>query len=63
MVSEQINKEVKVSVDPKRLRKSDRAHLKSDNTKIKNFTNWTPKKDVKAAIELLISDPNMNYTD
>ena len=52
--SRQMNEEIKIEVDPSRVRKTERMHLLADISKLKNFTGWEPKISIDEGINTLI---------
>ncbi len=55
--SRQLNEEIKIEVDPSRVRKTERMHLLADITKLKNLTGWAPKVSLDDGIKTLIGQP------
>ena len=53
--SECLNEEIEIIQDPSKMRKSDRMHLLSDNSKLKKFLNWEPQIGIKEGIKTLIN--------
>ena len=54
MLLEMGQKEVKIKVDPKRLRPSDVQILLSDSSKFRNKTGWEPKIPFKQSLNDLM---------
>ena len=52
--SRQLNEEIKIEIDPQRVRKTERMHLLADISKLKNFTGWEPKTSIDDGIKTLI---------
>lgn len=52
--SRQLNEEIKIEIDPQRVRKTERMHLLADISKLKNFTGWEPKISIDDGIKTLI---------
>jgi UDP-glucose 4-epimerase len=49
-----LGEEVRVEVDPAKVRKTDRLHLLADISKLKAFTGWEPKVGIDEGIATLI---------
>ncbi len=52
--SRQINEEIRIEIDPLRVRKTERMHLLADISKLKKFTGWEPKISIDEGIKTLI---------
>lgn len=50
----QLNEEIKIEIDPLRVRKKERMHLLADISKLKNFTGWEPKISIDEGIKTLV---------
>lgn len=55
--SRQLNEEIKIEIDPSKVRKTERMHLLADISKLKNFTGWEPKISIDEGIKTLIGQP------
>jgi UDP-glucose 4-epimerase len=53
----QINEEIKIEIDPSRVRKTERLHLLADISKLKKFIGWEPKISIDEGIKTLIGQP------
>ncbi|ERM83996.1 hypothetical protein P872_01665 [Rhodonellum psychrophilum GCM71 = DSM 17998] len=51
-----LEEEVKIDVDPTRVRKVERMHLLADVSKLKKFTGWEPKHTLEEGIKDLINN-------
>jgi UDP-glucose 4-epimerase len=49
-----LGEELKIEVDPSRVRKVERLHLLADISKIKKYLNWEPKFSIEEGISTLI---------
>ncbi len=49
-----LGEEIKVEVDPAKVRKTDRLHLLADISKLKSFTDWEPKVSIAEGIATLV---------
>lgn len=49
-----LGEEIKVEVDPAKVRKTDRLHLLADISKLKAFTGWEPKVSIAEGIATLV---------
>jgi UDP-glucose 4-epimerase len=49
-----LEEEITVETDPERVRKSDRMHLLADISKIRQFTGWAPKIELRDGISTLL---------
>jgi UDP-glucose 4-epimerase len=54
-----INESIEIEVDPTRVRKVERQHLRSDISKLKSFLNWEPKLNLDMGIQQLVDNPGM----
>jgi UDP-glucose 4-epimerase len=52
-----INESIEIEVDPTRVRKVERQHLRSDISKLKSFLNWEPKLNLDMGIQQLVDNP------
>lgn len=50
----ELGEPIKIEVDPKRVRKTDRMHLLADVSKLKNKTGWEPQWSIDDGIKTLI---------
>jgi len=57
MLSEIIDENISIKVDPRRVRKIDRPILRADITKITRLTGWSPKYSIQAALEETWKNP------
>lgn len=58
-VSEIIGEPIKITVDPARVRKSDRPHLLADTTELRSYFGWNGKTDIKSALRETWRNPEM----
>ncbi len=49
-----LNEPIKIEVDPARVRKVERMHLLSDNSKLTSYTGWIPQVSLEEGIQTLI---------
>jgi UDP-glucose 4-epimerase len=54
--SSEIGEEIKIEVDPARVRKVERMHLLADVSKLKAFTGWSPKVSLREGIRTLVRE-------
>ena len=53
-----LGENIEIKVAPERVRKVERMHLLADVTKLKNRTDWTPKKSLEEGIKDLVENWN-----
>jgi UDP-glucose 4-epimerase len=58
-VAEIIGEPIKITVDPARVRKSDRPHLLADTTELRSYFGWNGKTDIKSALRETWRNPEM----
>lgn len=58
-----INESIEIEVDPTRVRKVERQHLRSDISKLKSFLNWEPKLNLDMGIQQLVDNPGTALAD
>lgn len=63
MIGRLMNKEVTVSVDPKRVRPWEIWHLQSDNTKLYNVISYRPKVNLKDSLKKTIDYYHENFNE
>ena len=52
----ELGEEVRIEVDPERVRKVERQHLLADVTKLKRFAQWEPKVSLDEGIRTLLRE-------
>jgi len=57
--SRNLGEEVRIEVDPERVRKTDRMHLLADVSKLRAFSGWEPAVSLDAGIRTLISNDSL----
>lgn len=54
--AKQLNEEVRIEVDPAKVRATDRMHLLADVSKLKEYTGWEPEWGIDEGIKTMIKD-------
>lgn len=59
-----IGEEIRIEVDPERVRKTDRLHLLADVSKLKQVAGWAPQVSLDAGIRtLLLETPPLPHRE
>jgi UDP-glucose 4-epimerase len=53
-----IGEKIEIEVDPARVRKVERQHLRADISKLKSFLKWEPKLNLDTGIQQLVDNPS-----
>ena len=58
-MSRVIGEKIEVTIDPAKVRASDRPQLLADNRRMKHLFGWAPQHDIDSALEITWRDPDM----
>jgi len=63
LLSEVIREKIDIEIEQRRVRKTDRPFLCSDNTKLSELTGWKPRYQIRAALKETFVNPDFRFSD